>query len=234
MSTLNAIVRGMSGLNLSHMLSFDLETTNVNPLEARIVTSAVVTIRGSEKHEYEMLADPGIEIPKSTSDIHGITTEYAREHGRPHDEVLAETVARIREGWDQGATLIVYNAPYDLTVLKTQAPDFTIDGPVFDPLVVDRAKDPYRKGNRKLESVSAHYGVNLTNAHEATADSVAAARIAWKLAKTFPELLELDADELMMSQTTWHYESQIALKKYFESKGRSSSNVNTGWPLYMR
>lgn len=228
-----ARVSDMPGLNLSHMISFDLETTGTNPLEAKIVTSAVVTIRGREKTEQELLADPGIEIPQAASEVHGITTEYAREHGRPHDDVLAETLASLREGWAQGATLIVYNAAYDLSVLKALAPEFTIDGPVFDPLVVDRAKDPYRKGNRKLESVCAHYGVNLTNAHEATADAIAAARVAWKIAKAYPELLELNADELMMSQTTWHYEAQTSLQKYFDSKGRDIT-VNTEWPVYSR
>ncbi|MEY8565065.1 3'-5' exonuclease [Corynebacteriaceae bacterium 7-707] len=217
----------------THLLSFDLETTGTDPFTARIVTSALISIKGRQRDDLEMLADPGIPIPEGASKVHGITTEYAREHGRPHDEVLAETIERIRAGWRDGATLIVYNAAYDLTVLRSLEPTFTVDGPVVDPLVIDKAKDPYRKGKRQLEPVCAHWGVTLDNAHEATADALAAARVAWKLARAYPELTEVTADELMLSQATWHYESQSGLKKYFESKGQSdrAATVNTSWPL---
>ncbi|WP_312976316.1 3'-5' exonuclease [Corynebacterium sp.] len=217
----------------THLLSFDLETTGTDPLTARIVTSALISIKGRQRDDLEMLADPGIPIPEGAAKVHGISTEYAREHGRPHDEVLAETIGRIRAGWHDGATLIVYNAAYDLTVLRSLDPTFTVDGPVVDPLVIDKAKDPYRKGKRQLEPVCAHWGVTLDNAHEATADALAAARVAWKLARAYPELTEVSADELMLNQATWHYESQSGLKKYFEEKGQTdrAATVNTSWPV---
>ncbi len=217
----------------THLLSFDLETTGTDPLTARIVTSALISINGRQRDDLEMLADPGIPIPEGAAKVHGISTEYAREHGRPHDEVLAETIERIRAGWRDGATLIVYNAAYDLTVLRSLDPTFTVDGPVVDPLVIDKAKDPYRKGKRQLEPVCAHWGVTLDNAHEATADALAAARVAWKLARAYPELSEVSADELMLNQATWHYESQSGLKKYFEDKGQTdrAATVNTSWPV---
>lgn len=214
----------------AHMLSFDLETTGVDPKTARIVTSALVTIKGRERNDIEMLADPGVEIPQQASDVHGITTEYAREHGQDHDEVLAKTIEGIREAWRAGATLIVYNAAYDLSVLRALEPSFTVDGPVFDPFVVDRAKDQYRKGKRTLESVCEHYGVVLDNAHEATADAVAAARVAWMLARKYPEIVQMSTDELMLAQATWFYESQKSLQEWFQKKGKDVP-VNTAWPL---
>ena len=36
------------------MLSFDLETTGVDPKTARIVTSALVTIKGKERKDLEL------------------------------------------------------------------------------------------------------------------------------------------------------------------------------------
>lgn len=212
------------------MLSFDLETTGTDPRTAKIVTSALVTINGRDRDDLEMLADPGVEIPEAASNVHGITTEHAREHGRPHADVLGETIERIRKGWEQGATLIVYNAAYDLSVLRALEPSFTVDGPVFDPYVVDREKNKYRKGKRTLENVCAHYGVPLDNAHEATADAVAAARVAWKLAREFPELVEMDSDELMLNQSTWYYNAQSDLQEWFDKKGREAT-VNTSWPI---
>lgn len=216
----------------SRMLSFDLETTSANPFEARIVTSALVRIDGRAVDARESLADPGVEIPEEAAKVHGITTEKARTEGRPHDEVLAETVAAIKKGWEEGLTLIVYNAPYDLTVLRQLTGDFTVTGPVFDPYVIDKAKDQYRTGKRTLGSVAHEYGVDPGTAHESTSDAMAAARIAWKMVRQrYPDLAQMDEGELMEYQAVSYYEFQTSLKKYFEGKGRDGSSVNTAWPL---
>ena len=215
------------------MLSFDLETTSANPLEARIVTSALVRIDGREVTATEHLADPGVEIPEQAAAIHGISTEKARAEGRPHNEVLKETVDTIKQAWDDGFTLIVFNAPYDLTVLRALTGDFTVTGPVFDPLLIDRAMDRYRKGGkRNLGALSEHYGVQLENAHEATSDAMAAARIAWKQVNSvWPELAQKDLDELMEFQAVKHFEIQTDFRKYMESRGRDTSGINTAWPM---
>lgn len=216
----------------SRMLSFDLETTSVNPKEARIVTSALVRIDGRDVNAREMLADPGVPIPEEAAAVHGITTEKAQAEGCPHDEVLAETVSAIKQAWADGLTLIVYNAQYDLSVLRALTGDFTVDGPVFDPpFVIDRVMDKFRKGKRTLTDVSAHYGVEIGNAHEATADALAAARVAWKQVRKFPELTEMDMDELMEFQAVKWHEDRLSFKKYLEGKGRDASDVSTAWPM---
>ncbi|MGY6463359.1 exonuclease domain-containing protein [Corynebacterium sp. UMB8791] len=222
----------MAFFDASRMMSFDLETTSVNPRTARIVTSALVTIDGAQANAHEALANPGVEIPAEAAAVHGITTEYAREHGRPHDEVLRETVDMIKRGWDDGLTLIVFNAPYDLSVLRQLTGDFTVTGPVFDPLVIDRAKDRYRKGKRNLGALCELYGVKLDNAHDATADATAAARLAWKQVRsTYPELAQMNTDDLMEFQAVEYYKLQTELREFFESKGRDVSNFTTSWPM---
>lgn len=231
MSKGTAKVWDMTNFDATRMLTFDLETTSRYPTEARIVTAAMVRIDGREVTPVELLADPGIEIPEETTAIHGISTEYAREHGKPHDEVLAETISQIRAGWADGLTLIVFNASYDLTILRTQDKDFTVTGPVYDPFVIDKVKDRYRKGKRTLTDLCEHYGVRLDNAHEATADALAAARIAWKQVKLWPELTQMSSDELMEFQAVGYYEQQTDFKKYLEGRGRDASDVNTSWPM---
>ncbi|MDK4266611.1 3'-5' exonuclease [Corynebacterium accolens] len=216
----------------SRMLAFDLETTSANPKDARIVTSALVRIDGRDVQKVEHLADPGIEIPQAATDVHGITTEKARAEGRPHEEVLKNTVDAIKEAWDDGLTLIVYNAAFDLTVLRSLTGDFTVTGPVFDPYVIDRVSDKWRKGKRTLGAVCEHYGVELGNAHEATADALAAARVAWKQVRQhYPNLAQMDENELMEFQAVKWYEDRIAFKKYLEGKGRDASDVSTAWPM---
>lgn len=216
----------------SRMLAFDLETTSANPKDARIVTSALVRIDGRDVQKVEHLADPGIEIPQAATDVHGITTEKARAEGRPHEEVLKNTVDAIKEAWDDGLTLIVYNAAFDLTVLRSLTGDFTVTGPVFDPYVIDRVSDKWRKGKRTLGAVCEHYGVELGNAHEATADALAAARVAWKQVRQhYPNLAQMDENELMEFQAVKWYEDRVAFKKYLEGKGRDASDVSTAWPM---
>lgn len=229
---MNAIDMNSAHFDPLKVLSFDLETTGVNPRTARIVTSALVRIDSSGAHPYEMLADPGVEIPPEATKVHGISTEYAREHGRPHDEVLRETISHIRKAWEDGYTLIVYNAPYDLSVLNALDPSFVITGPVFDPFVIDKAFDPYRKGKRTLSTLCEHYGVRLDNAHEATSDALAAARIAWMQAKRnyATELSAKSLNELMEFQAVSYYKSQKSLAAYFAGQGRDA-NVNTSWPV---
>ena len=216
----------------SRMLAFDLETTSATPKEARIVTSALVRIDGRDVQKVEHLADPGIEIPQEATNVHGITTEKARAEGRPHEEVLKDTVDAIKAAWEDGLTLIVYNAAFDLTVLRSLTGDFTVTGPVYDPYVIDRVSDKWRKGKRTLGAVCEHYGVELGNAHEATADALAAARVAWKQVRQhYPNLAQMDENELMEFQAVKWYEDRVAFKKYLEGKGRDASDVSTAWPL---
>ena len=216
----------------SRMLAFDLETTSANPKQARIVTSALVRIDGRDVQKIEHLADPGIEIPQEATNVHGITTEKARAEGRPHEVVLKETVEAIKAAWEDGLTLIVYNAAFDLTVLRSLTGDFTVTGPVYDPYVIDRVSDKWRKGKRTLGAVCEHYGVELSNAHEATADALAAARVAWKQVRQhYPNLAQMDENELMEFQAVKWYEDRVAFKKYLEGKGRDASDVSTAWPL---
>lgn len=216
----------------SRMLAFDLETTSANPKQARIVTSALVRIDGRDVQKIEHLADPGIEIPQEATNVHGITTEKARAEGRPHEEVLKDTVEAIKAAWEDGLTLIVYNAAFDLTVLRSLTGDFTVTGPVYDPYVIDRVSDKWRKGKRTLGAVCEHYGVELGNAHEATADALAAARVAWKQVRQhYPNLAQMEENELMEFQAVKWYEDRVAFKKYLEGKGRDASDVSTAWPL---
>ena len=218
-------------IDRNRLLAFDLETTGPDPRTAHVVTSALVAIDGASKQEYNWLADPGIEIPEGATAVHGITTEYARENGRPHAEVIAETVAGIRKGWSEGRALVVFNAAFDLTILRRWDPGFEILGPVLDPFVVDRAIDPYRKGKRTLGALCEHHGVQLDAAHEAAADALAAARLAWKLLGSQNDLAGADWRAVNSQQAQWHEARQRDFAAYLERSGKDSSDVNTAWPM---
>lgn len=223
-----------------HVCSFDLETTGPNPRTARIVTSSCLDIDVAESSSentapriitYNWLADPGCSIPPEATAVHGISTEQAQREGRPHAEVVEETIAHLYDAWEEGRTLIVYNASFDLTILQHWEPTFEVRGLVVDPYVVDRALDKYRKGKRTLGMVCEHYRVQLDNAHNSDADSRGAAQLAMRLAEVYPQLRTTPAHELMTLQAEWHRERQQSFREYLERIGRDPHTVEIEWPL---
>ena len=163
---------------------FDLETTGLDLTDARIVTACAVELDASGNvvgTNSEWLANPGIEIPTQASDVHGVTTEIAVRDGRPADVVVGELLATLRDFFARGLPVVAYNAPYDFTILHYEALRHGLEplklGAVIDPMVIDKFKDKYRKGKRRLENAAEYYQVPLDDAHNATADAVAAGRV---------------------------------------------------------
>lgn len=206
------------------LLGFDLETTSPLPDEARIVTASVVAVRDDIAVSTDWLADPGVEIPTEASEIHGVTTEHAREHGSPVDEITAEVAFRITEAWDNGWPVVIYNASYDLTVLHHElirhcgSQGIGEIGPVIDPLVIDKRVDRYRKGKRTLTAACGHYGIELTDAHTSGADALATLRVAWKLAKRYPKVGAMPLAKLLTAQAEWYRDQQLSFAHYLRGK----------------
>lgn len=219
---------------------FDLETTGVAVESDHVVTAyvGVLDAEGREIAARSWLADPGVPIPDGATAVHGITTEWARSHGRPGHEVVSEVTAALRSLLDQGVPVVAYNASYDFSLLAHEAARHGIvplvePAPVIDPLVIDKAYDRYRRGRRTLEVVAAHYAVELESAHEASADAIAAGRVAQALARRFrlPPTLE----ELHTSQIGWARSQAASLTEYFVSIGRldPEETLDGSWPVRM-
>lgn len=217
---------------------FDLETTGVDVQADRIVTAHVGVLdpRGREIAARDWLADPGIPIPDGATAVHGITTERARAEGRPAAEVVSEVARALRALFRQGVPVVAYNASYDFSLLAAECRRHGIDpidvpSPVIDPLVIDKAYDRYRPGKRTLEIVAAHYAVPLDGAHDASADAVAAGRVAQALAREFA--LPATADELHTRQIAWARAQAASLTEYFVKIGRiePEEHLDGTWPV---
>lgn len=217
---------------------FDLETTGVDVRHDRIVTAHVGVLGGSGEvvHSRAWLADPGVDIPAGATAVHGITTDHARTHGRRSADVIAEVIDELRALFHAGTPVVAYNAPYDFSLLKHEALRHGIDpilapSPVIDPLVLDKAFDRYRRGKRTLSVVAAHYAVVLEGAHDASADAIAAGRVAQALATRF-ELPEC-AHELHTQQVGWARSQAESLTEYFVRIGRidPADAVDGSWPI---
>lgn len=219
------------------LATFDLETTGIDVRQSRIVSACVAILNadGEVIERSDWLADPGIPIPPQASAVHGITTERARAEGRIAAEVVSEITERLRELLGAGIPLVIYNAPYDLSLLHYEALRYGIEPlanplPIIDPLVIDKECDRYRKGKRTLELTSAHYHVSLDDAHDAASDAIAAARVAQAIARTFPDILDIAAEELHTEQIAWAQRQDESFREWLRSQGRESYGVRQ-WPV---
>lgn len=217
---------------------FDLETTGIDVVTSRIVSANVSLLdgRGDVVRRSDWLADPGVPIPEQATAVHGITTERARAEGRPAPLVVAEIVAALRSYFDAGIPVVVYNAPYDLSLLFHEAERHRVAPlvnpfPVIDPLVIDKAVDRYRKGKRTLVAAAFHYGVELTDAHDAGADAIAAGRVAQAIARTHSRALDVDAIELHRLQESWCEDQAVSFQDYMRRNRDATFVASTGWPV---
>ncbi|WP_144877588.1 3'-5' exonuclease [Microbacterium sp. 1.5R] len=220
---------------------FDLETTGVDVEHDRIVTAhvGVLDARGVEIAARNWMADPGIPIPDGATSVHGITTVHARAHGRPALEVVTQVSSALASLLAQGVPVVAYNASYDFSLLAHEArrhgvPAIESPSPVIDPLVIDKAYDRYRPGKRTLQVVAAHYAVPLEDAHDASADAVAAGRIAQALARQF--VLPVTLTELHERQIRWARSQAASLTEYFIRIGRidPEETIDGTWPVRPR
>jgi DNA polymerase-3 subunit epsilon len=224
------------------LIGFDLETTGTDPREARIVTGAVIEVRDGERIGHrEWLADPGVEIPEEAVAVHGITNARAVAEGRPADRVADAIADVLVSYWRTGVPVVAYNAAFDLSLLSAELrrhalPSLrdrlgTDPAPVIDPYTIDRSVDRYRRGKRNLEAVCGEYGVALDSAHDASADALAAARLARAIAERHPKVAALGPAELHRRQIEWYAEWAADFQAFLRRKGDPEAVVDATWPL---
>lgn len=225
------------------LASFDTETTGVDVESDRIVSAALVVqlAPGTPVQTSTWLADPGVPIPAAAQAVHGIGDERVREFGRPPRAVVAEIARALAEQARLGRPVVVMNAPYDLTLLDRELRRHrevsladalgAAELLVLDPRVLDKHVDRYRKGRRTLTDLCAHYGVELTGAHDAAADATAAMELVRAVAARYPAALGgLSPAELHLRQAVWHAAQARGLQRWFDRSGQVE-RVDFAWPL---
>jgi DNA polymerase-3 subunit epsilon len=217
---------------------FDTETTGIAPETTRIVQAHVSLLdhTGSVVEGRDWLIDCGIEIPEQATRVHGITTERMRAEGAPAAESIQEIVAYLGDFFANGVAVVAYNASYDFTILDREAKRYALTPldrprPIVDPLVMDRQLDKYRKGVRNLVANAELYGVILENAHDASADAIAAGRVAQAIAAKYFDQLDIPALDLHVRQEEWALEQAASYRRYRESIGKPMYDDNDAWPV---
>lgn len=218
------------------MLALDTETTGVDSFNDRIVTCSMVYDDGrGNQNERNWIMNPGVDIPTGASDVHGVTTEIAQRDGMDAREGILEIAGSLFQMVNAGVPLVVYNAPFDLTLLIAEFRRWQIGyepnfNRVIDPLVIDKATDKFRKGSRKLTDTAAHYGYDLTNAHSADADCKAALHIARAICeKNFTP--DTTLEEVHQLQIGWKAAQAKSFQSYLRKEKDPEAVINQEWPV---
>ena len=221
------------------LVGFDTETTGVDPANDRVVTAALVERRGTQTRQRTWLADPGIAIPERASAVHGITTEQARAAGRPRREVVGEVLDLLEKAARRGVPIVIYNARFDYPLVEHEATRLGLtplserlggDPLIVDPLVIDRWKDPYRKGKRTLGALAQTFGVSTTDRlHDAAEDVGQTLAVLDALAQRHPDLASAAPDELMEAQARAHREWAEGFNAWLSRNGRTP-DIGVTWP----
>jgi DNA polymerase III subunit epsilon len=225
------------------LAAFDTETTGIDVEHDRIVSAALLVQRGpgSPPEVRRWLVSPGVPVPRASTEIHGLTDDHLQRHGRWPAPVMEEVARALAEQSARGTPVVVMNAPFDLTLLDRELKrhrNSSLAGYlslrslcVLDPRVLDKHLDRYRKGRRTLTDLCAHYGVELTGAHDAAADALAALEVVRVVGRHFASRVEtLTPTELHARQTVWYAAQARGLQAWFTLNG-SDEVCDPAWPL---
>ena len=227
------------------LASLDFETTGVDTHHDRVLSFALLDQFGVETTG---LVDPGVPIPRESAEVHGITEAMLAE-APTSAEGLRVVVDWVQSLVERQVGLVVFNAAFDLTMLRAEATRLGLTQPdwsrllVVDPFVVDWGIERGAPGppvgvpgvrrqmrSRRLVDVASYYGIPILNAHDATCDARAAREVAVELGARHVRIGATTLLELMVDQRTWHAERALEWNAYAASKGRPPDDPG-GWPL---
>jgi DNA polymerase-3 subunit epsilon len=215
------------------IVAFDVETTLPEPLDARVVSAALVHSDGTSR---SWLVNPGVPIPPDATDRNGITDEMVRRDGQPAAAALAEIGTLIGKYIADGVPVVAYFASYDVTVLHTElarhalpAIDWSLAS-IIDPFVLHKQAEPKWFGSKTLGDLCGYYQIQLVNAHEAASDAAAALGLARGIAARHQRIAQVSLSALHQAQIRWFAEQSRDLQQYYDRRGIQKT-VSTEWPL---
>ncbi len=149
---------------------FDLETTGINVAKDRIVEICVLKVNPDGSRESKTwLVNPGMPIPKESTEVHGITDEDVKD--APLFRDIAPKIMEMITGNDLGG----FNSNrFDVPLLAEELLRAEIDFDLSKVRLVDAQTIYHKKEPRNLSAAYQFYcGKNLENAHSAEADVLA-------------------------------------------------------------
>lgn len=187
--------------HVQRMAALDFESSDKDADTARIVTCALILVSGDIATDTRTwLLNPGIPMEKEAIEVHGITDEYAAEHGQPAEQGVAEIAKALSEVVAAGVPLVGHNiGGYDLNLFDRECRRHLGDSlegicrqpltRVIDTMVLDRHCAPFRRrvsdtqGPYQMRTTAETYGLTWDEeqAHGAEYDALQSARAAYRM-----------------------------------------------------
>jgi len=227
------------------LIFFDLETTGLDPAKDRIVELAAIKVHPNDsgglepfKENLDLLFNPGVPIPKSATDIHGIDDEAVS--ASPIFKEYAELVYKYFLGCDlAGFNIRRFDVQMLMTELDRCGHSLSLDG----VRIIDSCDIFHRREPRTLEAALRFYcHKEHDEAHIAMADVKATAMVLEAQLERYEDLprdigdlhkVFFDADSIdLAGKLRWiNGEACINFGKY---KGMLLHAVGRNYILWMR
>ncbi len=168
----------------SSFVVFDIETTGLNKYKEEITEiGAVKIVNGEIVDTWSSLINPGIPIPPENTELTGITDEMV-EDAPKLDEVFSDFLS-----FCEGSVLVAHNASFDIGFIRVacEKREIAYNFPHMDTLTLARCLYP-ELPNHKLNTLTKHLNVVLTNHHRAVDDATATADVFIKMLSLIDEL----------------------------------------------
>jgi DNA polymerase III epsilon subunit family exonuclease len=158
---------------------FDLETTGLQTVSARICEIGAVRVQGLEVGEtFETLVSPGVPLPAPVGRLTGLTDAQLRRAPR-----VASALRRF-SAFAGDAVLVAHNARFDVGFVNAELERMTgkrVSATVIDTVSLARNVLRGRVERTSLASLSFFFGVSVEPCHRALPDAQATAEVFVRL-----------------------------------------------------
>lgn len=225
-------------LQLNKPIAFiDLETTGINLGTDRIVEIAIVKILADGTRIVKRkLLNPGIPIPKASSDIHGITDDVVKD--APTFRQVANELKQMLDGCD----LAGYNSNrFDIPLLMEEFLRAEVEFDMRHRKLLDVQNVFHKMEPRTLGAAYRFYcNKNLESAHSAEADASATHEILIAQLQRYPELGNtvdsilkiMGEDQVVDFARRFIMDNGIEIFNFGKYKGKPVADVLKAEPQY--
>ena len=215
----------------------DLETTGVNLGSDRIVEIAIVKLlTDGTKSVKRKLINPEMPIPKTSSDIHGITDEMVKD--APTFKQVGNELKQVLDGCD----IAGYNSNrFDIPLLMEEFLRVQVEFDMKGRKLVDVQKIFHQMEQRTLSAAYKFYcSKNLDGAHSAEADASATYEVLLAQLERYPALgttidtisKAIGEEVIVDFARRFIMENGVEVFNFGKFKGRPVSDVLRSEPQY--
>ncbi len=225
-------------LQLTKPLAFiDLETTGVNLGTDRIIEIAIVKVlTDGNRSVKRKLINPGISIPKASSDVHGISDEMVKD--APFFKQVAQELKQFLDGCD----LAGYNSNrFDIPLLVEEFLRAEVEFEMKGRKMLDVQQIFYKMEPRTLSAAYQFYcQKSLENAHSAEVDATATLEILSSQVERYPALgttvdsilKSVGEEQIIDFARRFVWENGVEVFNFGKFKGKPVAEVLRSEPQY--